>query len=69
MASSEAEQGKLKLGVTDQASHAGTGGGGEGEKKKATKRSDFSLRIWVSILCCGATVPACDSIIYKQIHL
>ena len=52
MASSEAEQGKLKLGVTDHANHAGTGGGGEGETKKATKLSDFSLRLWVSVLCC-----------------
>ena len=65
MASSEAEPKKLKLGVSDHASHARTGGGGEGETKKPTKRSDFSLDYWVSVLCCGATVPACASIIYN----
>ena len=69
MASSEAEPKKLKLGVSDHASHARTGGGGEGETKKPTKRSDFSLDEWVSVLCCGATVPACASIIYAAINV
>ena len=50
MASCEAEP--IKLGVTDLANHAETGGGAEG-KKKPTKRSDFSLgrapyATWVS---------------------
>ena len=52
MASSEAEPEKLGLGVSDHASHAETGGSGEGETKKPTKLSDFSLEFWVSVLCC-----------------
>ena len=50
MASSEADP--ERLGVTDHASRAETGGGAEGEKKP-TKRSDFDLEYWVSVLCCG----------------
>ena len=46
-----------KLGVADHLSHAETGGGAEGEKKKPTKLSDFNLGrgtlfSWVSVLCC-----------------
>ena len=51
MASCEAEP--IKLGVTDHANHAETGGGAEG-KKQPTKRSDFNLGSgpyvsWVSV--------------------
>ena len=54
MASSEADP--ERLGVTDHPtdpSRAETGGGADGEKKKPTKRSDFNLTYWVSVLCCG----------------